>query len=373
MLHGYAALGVEIQDLESLAVQLTPAAEMTKLLPGTVRKVPTLCCGEDDWWQFTSDSRNLEFVLRQTGNRCDLHLTFADILPLYKALLSAPPGQYHVGDRIVVLREPDSSRTQKPKRTVGVPPASKPIVSGSAQLQFNIEMPLDVICDFILGPDMKVDSGWFAQYFGVAYGFWTVAKTKQEMQMCQAVVQKIGALSADKFGSILCPGSTDDPGAQSLVKGYLSLLAMCGVHLGKFPTMHPVKDMPLLCQTNLGALAADLAKDGIIWNNNRSQTAIVNLIRTALSQSTKKGEFDLQSATNAIAQCLEEGKHPLTGVTYAGPFRLDMLSPRWLGTCKRFQVVLELRRMPVLPYTDWLGASEAAFDYFVVDKDRRFV
>ncbi|GAA3303496.1 hypothetical protein GCM10020218_101120 [Dactylosporangium vinaceum] len=45
MLHGCAALGVEIQDLGSLAVELLPPDRMEPLLPGPIRAVPTLCCG----------------------------------------------------------------------------------------------------------------------------------------------------------------------------------------------------------------------------------------------------------------------------------------------------------------------------------------
>ncbi|MBQ1038820.1 hypothetical protein [Micromonospora sp. C81] len=410
MLRGSAALGVEIQDLESLAVQLTPAKEMSKLLPGKIRKVPRLCCGDGDWWQFTSDSRNLEFVLRQTGHRSELATMFDDILPLYNGLLTAPPGQYHVGDRIVVLRDPASVRrvkkatedsassARKPADSAPAVPESgdtvastlKPLVSGSAQLQFNIEMPLDLICAFVTGEDMdpgegqfdgpsgkgayrviKPCSDWFKRYFGVTYNFWNLEKTMQEMQMCRQAVEKIGRLTEPAFKDIIRFDFIRDGEAERLVKGYLSLLAMCGIHIGQFRTEHPVKDMPLLCKTNLGALAPQLANAGIIWNSSRSHKAIVGLVRGALPAAPEK--FNLKEGLSAITKCLETKEHPLTGVSYAGPFELDVPSTRWTGNCTRFQVVLELRRMPVLPSTLWWPATEAAFDYFVVDKERRFV
>ncbi|GLL02851.1 hypothetical protein [Dactylosporangium matsuzakiense] len=108
---------------------------MEPLLPGPIRAVPTLCCGDNDWWKCVSDSRNLELVLRHSGLRVELLGVFGEILPVYTALLKAPAGQYRIVDRIVVLRDADPQR-------------AKPALSGCAQLQLNVEMPLDLSCGF---------------------------------------------------------------------------------------------------------------------------------------------------------------------------------------------------------------------------------
>ncbi|HEX4705454.1 MAG TPA: hypothetical protein VH352_25235 [Pseudonocardiaceae bacterium] len=352
MLHGCAKLGLEIQDLGSAAVQCINPLH-TQMLALKATQVLTRHCGTNGSWRLITDGANLEYVLAESAFFFDLWQAFAEIKTVHDWLKTTKPGIYQIGEEVLVICERDVS--------------GKTLVTDDLQLQFNVEMPLDLLCDFVL----TLDPGWplYQDCFSVDNYFWTTDRTDRELAAYRKLAAGVETLA---LTGLVNQEITDDTDAQRQVRGLLLLLGMCAVHRADYAT-DPTKDMPILCKTNPISLITCLADQGLLADPGlddhyvQLRKVLTPLLATLIGATKTKTQLDF------IATVYRTGEHPVGCHVDIGPFALKLASTRWTSKRRRYQVLLELRRAPLHNIDGCLDAAQRVFNYFVVDLGGQFI
>lgn len=341
MLNGCVALGVELQDLGSAAVQcLDP--KLTIQLAEHATLLKTRGCGTDGDWKLITDGANLEYVLSQTMLLGDLVTTFAEIDTVHTRLRKLPPGVYQIGDEVIVLCENGKTGTS--------------MVTNDIQPQFNFELPLDMLCDFV--ESLTATHAVFQQCFGASGYFWAPSRTNREIEDCRRLATKVKALA---IGPLLGPNADADAIRQ--VRGLMLLFGMCGIHAAAYAKPdEPPKDMPILCKTDPVRLTHELVLADVLAKPAAGKSAGHALFNALNPLLTSAG----RNAMQGIRALFIAGTHPVHCHVDVTPAPC-VGSPRWGSGQSRRQVLLEMRRAPVGPVAACLTASHAILEHFVVD------
>lgn len=343
MLHGCVALGVELQDLGSAAVQcLSPALNI--LLAKHATPVQTRGCGTNDNWKLITDGANLEYVLVHTALLSDLVAAFAEIDALHTWLKKAPPGVYLIGDEVIVICE---------KGTTG-----RSMVTDHIQPQFNFELPLDLLCDFVAG--LTEQHARYKDCFGAGGYFWKPSRTDTEIAECQRLATKVRALRMDALARVLGPKA--DEGSIRQVRGLMLLFGMCAIHAEYAKADEPAKDMPILCKTNPVRLTHELLLAEVLAAPARDRLACDAMFAALNDVLTPAGRRAMKDVRDRFAA----GTHPVQCRTDVTP-QVCVGGPRWASARPRRQVLLEVRRAPYGSLADCLAACLRILDHCVVD------
>ncbi len=143
------------------------------------------------------------------------------------------------------------------------------------------------------------------------------------------------------------------------VKGMLQLLASAAIHKAFFPT--PLaKDQPILLKTSLAKTWVSLVQDGVVGEDT-NQKDVAALLCRLLDVNEKEPTAIVRN----IVRLVMDGTDPVWG-SDKQPVDLDE------ERAGRKQVVIELRRVPILPISEWTDFAESTYHYFITDKSERF-
>ncbi len=338
MLSGSVALGLELQDLGSAAVQCLDS-EVNAMLAGCATPVWTRHCGDNGTWRLITDGANLEYVLTKTALLAELADTFDEIDALHSWLKKAAPGVYQIGDEVMVICEREVS--------------GRSMVTDALQQQFNFEMPLDLLCAFMLS--LGPGHSQYNACFGISEYFWSSDRTDREITDCRMLATALMKLTGAQL-SKWC--GTQDADVHQQVRGLMLVFGMCAIHARYAKPGEPAKDLPILCKTNPVHLAGLLLLPG-------AADVMFAALASLLPRTAPAG------ALQTVKQRFADGIHPAL-------CRVDVTPPvaepgrDWTSTRVRHQVLLEIRRAPVHPVMDCLTAAAGILDHFVVDTARQY-
>ncbi|MCF3133984.1 eCIS core domain-containing protein [Streptomyces olivochromogenes] len=302
-------------------------------------------------WYVVQDGENLEFVTKPFASRQDLTRAMGEIERVAKALDSgtrklqkdgtdeAP--EFEIGNVYVTVYKPD----------------------GTGQPQVNPDVPLDSL------PRMHeraaTDAGHFQDFYGVNRMFWRAERTREEVTENAQLASAIRHIRTRNL--VRTFDMQDDPSAEQLgsVRGMLQVMASAAVHEVLFHTNLP-KDQPLLLKTHMGALWMSLREDGVIGDRVGLRDVV------ALMGSLNEDLADEANICTNIVRSVMNGRDPV----WAGPARpVDIGAPEEEGgepTGDRKQVLVELRRVPILAIDQWPGFAAMSFDHFIEDTADRY-
>ncbi|MFI0806587.1 DUF4157 domain-containing protein [Streptomyces echinatus] len=350
-----ARVGFEFQQMRSeVTVKSTTASdsgsdslfERTEGQSGSepeVVEVPVTLYGET--WKLVSDGGNLEFVTEPFSDADLLARTIKEIRKVAAAMfLMSDEREFEVGDVYVTVYQRDDS----------------------AQPQVNPDIPLDALPGLFQHAD--ADEEHRDDFYSVGKPHWDKDDTREEIAALAAVGRKVEALSPDKLAKRLHMPETTGAALGS-ARGALQAIASAVLHFVAFSTVLD-KDQPVLVKTDLGALWEALVADGVVGAGTTVQDVLALLVELDPSIA----EFAARAA-EIIGDVLA-GRDPVW--PRENEFRpRDIPAPAQqdgdpAAAAHRKQILVELRRAPVLHYNEWPAFTEKAFGYFVADEENRF-
>ncbi|MFE9092881.1 DUF4157 domain-containing protein [Streptomyces sp. NPDC007264] len=346
-----ARIGFEFQQLNS-QVEVKPTDESASDSEADVYDAKAKHYGEESGlWYVVQDGRNLEFVTRPFGSREELVTAMGEIGRVAEYLFKGTTTlqkqnpddspEFEVGDVYVTVHQPD----------------------GAGQPQVNPDVPLDSLT--ALHREADDDEGHFKDYYGVNQKYWRAEKTKEEVAANARVARAVDAL--DEADLVKTFHMRDDPSAEHLgsVRGMLQVIAAAVVHESLFHTKLE-KDQPVLLKTHMGKLWKSLVKDGAIGARASvgDLVALLSRLHGALAED--------EGTSEDIVTKVMAGKDPVWGSSLRP---VDIGAPAQGGdkpTAHRKQVLVELRRVPILAIDQWADFAAQAFDHFVEDPADRY-
>jgi hypothetical protein len=366
MLRGHAMFGLELQDLDSMVAQLP-----TQPPDVPVAVVPSVLCGAKRHWQLTGDGSDLEFITGATNNAHVLDAVLAEIVAAHERMTSGGAGIYQAGGTCLFVAEtttavPEPTANRQAVYRKVVPSKCGAWLSGGAQPQYNVDIPLDRLVGYLAGLDQLKPE--FTELFGVDGWFWRAVDTKREMAAYSHAARRLKELEmSSDLDHLLGPVVTTEWSLRQHGVGYLLLLAICAIHVdGYFGS--PTKDMPLLPKTNLGEL-----RPALIGDNALCKLSSVDVVQELYRLKVIRTDY-----AKAIARIrpfvgrIDEGRHPFLDACpdLRGP--RDVAGHDWDTVRPRYHIVFEYRRVPVLAAHEWLPAARRQFEYFIVDAAGNF-
>ena len=298
------------------------------------QRIPTNLYGKDSRWYVVADGANLEFVTLPFESMADLRATMSEVR--FVAMVFAegdPDTSYLLGDTVVHVLKAE----------------------GQAQPQANTDIPLDTLHNFI--EDVAGDEAMHADLFGVT-GMWNPAKTRQEMGLIAATSAAIQALSDAELQAVFGLGRDAPATRMGNLKGMLELLANAAIHRALFPGALE-KDQPVLLKTHMGETWKSLVASHDIVAKPRLAAVAGLLIKAC--PDLDEDEVEVESIVGQVMA----GTDPVWA-SEKKPVNLDEPGGN------RKQVVIELRRVPVLPIDEWTQFAEDTYRYFISDAAERF-
>ncbi|MEV1065175.1 DUF4157 domain-containing protein [Streptomyces sp. NPDC050263] len=306
--------------------------------------------GQDQWY-VVKDGKNLEFVTQPFASMEKLVEVMGEISRVAKFLEAATKHEqkadsdaapeFEIGDKYVTVFVPDSA----------------------GQPQVNPDVPLDSL------PALYEHAGGDDQHFQDFYGadrgtFWKAEDTKQEMEDNAKVAAKV--LSVDA-GVLARTFGMEDTSPEKLgsVRGLLQVLTAAAVHQAWYPTALP-KDQPVLLKTHMGRLWQELETSDVIGSEVAAKAVVQLMCQVSEDLIEKRGVCD------GIVNKVMQGVDPV----WAGPLdSVDIGAPAQQGgpaTEDRKQILVELRRVPVLAIDEWPAFAAKSFAHFIQDSADRY-
>jgi hypothetical protein len=312
------------------------------------REIETDYYGEH--WYIVQDGTNLEFVTCPFDGKEELALVMDEIGRVArllhqqtKQLQRDDPGEapkFEIGDVHVTVMKPDST----------------------GQPQVNPDVPLDAL------PRMHQraaeDEEHFQEFYGVDKKFWRADTTRAEVAVNAEVAGEIRTLPADTL--VRTFRMHYEPSAEQLgsVRGMLQAIASAVVHETSFLT-GVAKDQPLLLKTNMGKLWKSLVRGDVIGRG----IAVDDVV--ALLGDMHEELTDQQICRN-IVRTVMAGRDPVWG-SELKPVNIGTPAyPQSGPTGDRKQILVELRRVPILPINQWPSFANMSFKHFIKDTANRY-
>ncbi|MFI5937278.1 hypothetical protein [Actinoplanes sp. NPDC051494] len=303
--------------------------------------------GPNGWW-VVQDGRNLEFVTSPIATGGDVAAIMGEIRSaanFFRAKFaedregsdSEEFTEFRIGtDRLVVLRPDDRG-----------------------QPQVNPDIPLDALTTLY-----QQSAGDFDTYHSAdnatTGGFWEQDATRQELATGAAVAGRVGTLAETELRKAFKMPETATAAQVADVRGLLQAIAAGIVHKVAHPTGLP-KDMPILLKTSFPRLMRSLLEAEAIAAGIKLDD-VVDLV-AEVWPDLLDDERGRAKAKNFVGEILR-GQDPVWGSTK---------DPVDIGTGEneeeRKQILIELRRNPVIPIAQWPGFAQGAFQKFIGDPD----
>ncbi|RZU21839.1 DUF4157 domain-containing protein [Streptomyces sp. BK239] len=302
-------------------------------------------------WYVVKDGQNLEFVTRPFKSMDELTKVMNEIWRVAKSI--------HQATRAEQAEDP---RARPQFELPGDTYVTVHIADDSGQPQVNPDVPLDSLPG--LYQHAAGDEQHLQDFYGADQAFWKAKDTKEEMQENAAVAANVLALDADVLARTF---RMEDTSGEKLgsVRGLLQVLTAAAVHQAFFPSALP-KDQPVLLKTHMGRLWRDLVADDVI-GSDVSPNDVVALMCGLHGDLVEKA-----GVCKGIVRKVMQGVDPV----WAGPLdSVDIGAPTQAGgpeTADRKQVLVELRRVPVLPVDEWRSFAATAFSHFITDDADRY-
>ncbi|MFF3847232.1 DUF4157 domain-containing protein [Streptomyces sp. NPDC002328] len=345
-----ARVGFEFQQLNS-QVDVTQGAGSDSEASVYETKAKYYGKGKGQWY-VVKDGKNLEFVTQPFETMDELAQVMGEIKRVAKMLDvvtrrdqegsdSDGSPEFEIGDSYVTVYAPDSS----------------------GQPQVNPDVPLDSLPG--LYQKAGEDEEHFQDFHGANQKFWRADKTKKEMADNARVAQ--GALAVDAADLAKAFRMEGEPSAAQLgsVRGLLQVLASAAVHKAWYPTKLS-KDQPVLLKNHMGKLWQSLVASEVIGGGVDAND-VVTLIGTLHPELAEEDDF-----TAGIVKDVMRGKDPVWGSDMEP---VDIGAPAQEGgpaTGDRKQILVELRRVPILAIDQWPDFAVKSFAHFIEDSADRY-
>ncbi|WP_420713821.1 DUF4157 domain-containing protein [Streptomyces sp. NRRL WC-3742] len=355
-----ARIGFEFQQLDSeVTVKTSGGSETESDSDAEVYEVAVSHYGADSGlWYVVQDGENLEFVTKPFSSGEELAAAMKEISKVARQLcavatrdLGNDPDSspaFEIGDVYVTVHSPDTK----------------------GQPQVNPDVPLDSLP--ALYQRAAGDDEHFDELYGANEKFWRSSRTKNEIAVNGEVAAKIRALDPARLAEAF--RMAPDPSGEKLgsVQGMLQAIAAAVVHQTMYKTKLP-KDQPVLLKTHMGHLWQSLADDGVIGAGVNA-AAVVSLLTDLGDELGGELEEDEQSMRIArkIVTDIMSGKDPVWA-SMLDP--VDIGAPAQEGgpaTGDRKQILVELRRVPILEIGAWTDFAASSFDHFITDLERAY-
>ncbi|MEU0675314.1 DUF4157 domain-containing protein [Streptomyces sp. NPDC006172] len=304
-------------------------------------------------WYVVKDGKNLEFVTQPFETMDELVQVMGEIKRVAKMLDlvtrrdqagddSDGSPEFEIGDSYVTVYAPDSS----------------------GQPQVNPDVPLDSLPG--LYQHASSDEAHFQEFYGADQKFWRADKTREEVTDNAAVAGSILALDADTLATAF--RMPDEPSAEKLgsVRGLLQVLTSAAVHQAWHPTRRVTKDQPVLLKNHMGKLWTSLVESGVI-GEKVNPDHVVRLMGSLHPELEPEDDICLK-----IVKSVMQGRDPVWGSEMEP---VDIGAPAQQGdpaTGDRKQILVELRRVPILAIDEWPAFAATAFSHFIDDPADRY-
>ncbi|MER5371670.1 DUF4157 domain-containing protein [Streptomyces sp. NPDC002553] len=345
-----ARVGFEFQQLDS-QVDVTQGAGSDSEASVYPTKAKYYGRGKGQWY-VVKDGKNLEFVTQPFETMDELVQVMGEIKRVAKMLdlvtrrdqagdESDGSPEFEIGDSYVTVYAPDSS----------------------GQPQVNPDVPLDSLPG--LYQNAADDQEHFQDFHGANQKFWRAEKTKKEMADNARVAQ--GALAVDAAHLAKVFRMQSEPSAAQLgsVRGLLQVLASAAVHKAWYKTKLS-KDQPVLLKNHMGKLWQSLVDSDVI-GGGVDASDVVTLIGTLHPELEPEDDITAQ-----IVKAVMRGQDPVWGSEMEP---VDIGAPAQQGgpaTGDRKQILVELRRVPILAIDEWPAFAATAFSHFIDDTADRY-
>ncbi|GAA3149332.1 eCIS core domain-containing protein [Streptomyces echinatus] len=294
-------------------------------------------------WKLEQDGSNLEFVTEPFADLARLTATVKEISRVAADLLRYRDEQeFEIGDMYVTMEKKDDT----------------------AQPQVNPDIPLDALPGVFQQADS--DEQHAEDYYSVGGPYWDARRTGNEVAAVASIGRAIEALPADRLAESL---RMPEPTAAALgsAKGLLQAIASAVLHTADFHTKLD-KDQPVLVKTDLGALWKSLVADGVVGARTTVRDVVDLLI--GLDETPADADDDMRRIVTEVLA----GRDPVwpSGMQ---PRDIPATAREDGGAdapAHRKQILVELRRVPILHHNQWTGFAEQAFRHFVADEENRF-
>ncbi|MFI6151609.1 DUF4157 domain-containing protein [Kitasatospora sp. NPDC051170] len=355
-----ARIGFEFQQLDSeVTVKTSGGSESESDSDTEVYEVAVSHYGADSGlWYVVQDGENLEFVTKPFSSGEELAVAMKEISKVARQLCvvaardlaadAETPPAFEIGDVYVTVHSPDTK----------------------GQPQVNPDVPLDSLP--ALYQRAAGDDEHFDELYGANEKFWRSSRTKNEIAVNGEVAAKIQGLDPARLAETF--RMAPDPSGEKLgsVQGMLQAIAAAVVHQTMYKTKLP-KDQPVLLKTHMGHLWQSLADDGVIGAGVNA-AAVVSLLTDLGDELGGELEEDEQSMRIArkIVTDIMGGKDPVWA-SMLDP--VDIGAPTQEGgpaTGDRKQILVELRRVPILEIGAWTDFAASSFDHFITDLERAY-
>ena len=318
-------------------------AEYERALSRVPRRIATNLYGKDNRWYVVADGENLEFVTMPFESMADLRETMAEVKDVAWVFADAEPDtSYLLGETVVRILNAEAQ----------------------AQPQANPDIPLDTLHNFI--KDLADDDERWEALFGVSENFWNPETTSDEMEMVIDANKEIQGLAdavvQDVFG---VADNAAAAGKIASIKGMLQLMANAAIHKAFFGGANE-KDQPVLLKTHMGKTWQSLVDSEVITKTPTVDKLANLLFSVSEPLNDEKGDAKrIEALVKRIVGQVMRGIDPIWG-SEKTPVSLDTEQEG------RKQVLIELRRVPVLPISEWTEFAEYAYQYFITDAKQRF-
>ncbi|MEU2158521.1 DUF4157 domain-containing protein [Streptomyces sp. NPDC019396] len=231
------------------------------------------------------------------------------------------------------------------------------------QPQVNPDVPLDAL------PGMNMlansDDEHSENFYGVDGGYWRSDETQDEMSVNAEVAAKILKMKDSRLIRYFKMSETATAEQLASVRGMFQAMASAAVHLSTFPT-RVEKDMPLLLKTDMGTLWKSLVDDGVIGASvdGNKLTALLKSLHDELAESSQVCRDVVDEVMSGRDPVWPSGKRPV-----------DIGRPvdEWSDpTGDRKQILVELRRVPIIPVESWPAFAANSYAHFINDPDNHY-
>ncbi|MFD7612790.1 DUF4157 domain-containing protein [Streptomyces sp. NPDC059828] len=341
-----AAVGFEFQQLNS-EVEVDEDNEYEEPY-----QIPTQYYGQH-WYVVQDGDANLEFVTHPFTDMRLLDAVMSEISRVAQA----------------IYRQTRADQSQDPEATPEFELGNEDVTvivteaDNMGQPQVNPDVPLDAL------PGMNrlahSDDEHSENFYGVDGGYWRSEETQDEMSVNAAVAAKILKIKDSRLIRYFKMSETATAEQLASVRGMFQAMASAAVHLSTFPT-RVEKDMPLLLKTDMGTLWNSLVDDEVIGDSvdGNKLTALLKSLHDELAASNQVCRDVVHEVMSGRDPVWPSGKPPV-----------DIGRPvdEWSGpTGDRKQVLVELRRVPIIPVESWPIFAANSYEHFISDPDNHY-
>lgn len=294
-------------------------------------------------WTVVADGENLEFVTAPFQAISDLHGVVGEIQQVaLRIAASKVPRKFLIGDAVVHVK----------------------VAGTSAQPQINPDIPLDAL-PRLIGAVLD-DKQMKEELFGAHGPFgWDKAKTLEELEHVRAAAQGIESKLPDQdlISTLGVSGEKDVLAAHlKTTRGMLLVLAQAVIHKGFYPRQLS-KDQPILLKTDMARTWRALLRDKIVTKVKPG--VVIGLLRAAYPPIAEAKDELAEIVTSVV----QKGVDPVWS-SERGPDDIADATKK-KGTPRK-QVLIELRRVPVIPIQGWWDFASKWLQFFVYNTQDLF-